>query len=493
MNKKYMLALDQGTTSSRTLLFDSQAQVIEVSQIETTQIYPEAGWVEQDAKEILNSQLKTLKEVIEKKGVAGKDIGVVGITNQRESIVVWDKVTGEPVYNAIIWQCKRTANRCNRLKEDRHFQDVVRQKTGLIIDAYFSASKLEWLLDHIQGLRQRAKQGEVLFGTIDTWLLWNMSKNNIHATDYTNASRTMLFNIHTLDWDAELLEIFNIPKAMLPKAYPSSHNYGEIKEEILEGNVRIGSLVGDQQAALFGHHCFKKGMAKNTYGTGCFVLMNTGKIPVFSKNGLLTTVLAGTNEDIEYGLEGSVFIGGALIQWLRDGLQIIKSAKETEDIALSVESTNGVYLVPAFVGMGAPYWNQDARGIIVGLTQSVTSAHIVRAAVEAMAFQVRDVIKAMEEDSGIDIIKLKVDGGASTNKFLLQFQADILDIKVEKPQMIETTALGALFLAGLSSHIWKDKKAILELTNKVSIITPNMEKNKRKPLLDGWKAAINQL
>ncbi|NLK98660.1 MAG: glycerol kinase GlpK [Epulopiscium sp.] len=488
---KYVIALDQGTTSSKCILFNEKGLIQSVSQKEFTQIYPKAGWVEHDPMEILATQIEVTKEAMEKLNVTAEDIAAIGITNQRETTVVWNKNTGKPVYNAIVWQCRRTSEFCDELKAEG-FDKKIREKTGLIVDAYFSGTKVKWILDNVPGAREEAEKGNLLFGNIDTWLIWNLTKGKVHVTDYSNASRTMLFNIHTLEWDKEILERLNIPASMLPEVKPSSYVYGYTAPEILGGEIPIAGAAGDQQAALFGQACFNPGTAKNTYGTGCFLLMNTGEKAVASKNGLLTTIAWGVDGKVEYALEGSIFIAGAVIQWLRDELRIIDKASDSEPLAESVEDTNGVYVVPAFVGLGAPYWDQYARGTIVGLTRGAKKEHLIRATLESLAYQTSDVLKAMEEDSGITLKALKVDGGACANNFLMQFQADILGVQVDRPEVIETTALGAAYLAGLAVGYWKDKEDISKNWAISRSFTPNMNDNRRKELLNGWKAAVNR-
>ncbi|MBM7686024.1 MAG: glycerol kinase [Epulopiscium sp.] len=488
---KYVIALDQGTTSSRCILFNEKGFIQSLSQKEFTQIYPKAGWVEHDPMEILVTQIEVTKEAMQKLNVTAKDIAAIGITNQRETTVVWNKKTGEPIYNAIVWQCRRTSEFCDELKAEG-FDKIIREKTGLIVDAYFSGTKVKWILDNVPGAREEAEKGNLLFGNIDTWLIWNFTRGKVHVTDYTNASRTMLFNIHTLEWDKEILERLNIPSSMLPEVKPSSCVYGYTDPEILGGEIPIAGAAGDQQAALFGQACFNPGTAKNTYGTGCFLLMNTGEKAVTSKNGLLTTIAWGVDGKVEYALEGSIFIAGAAIQWLRDELGIIEKASDSEALAKSVEDTNGVYVVPAFVGLGAPYWDQYARGTIVGLTRGAKKEHLVRATLESLAYQTNDVLKAMEEDSGITLKALKVDGGACANNFLMQFQADVLGVQVDRPQVIETTALGAAYLAGLAVGYWKDKEDIKKNWTISRSFMPNMDENRRKELLKGWREAVKR-
>ncbi|MFD0696881.1 glycerol kinase GlpK [Paenibacillus sp. GCM10027628] len=489
MNEKYMLSLDQGTTSSRAILFDKSGAIMGVAQKEFTQIYPKPGWVEHNAEEIWETQLEVLKEVLIKNHVQPHQIAAIGITNQRETAVVWDKLTGKPVYNAIVWQSRQTMDICNELKE-RGFDPIVRQKTGLLIDAYFSGTKVKWILDNVQGAREKASQGDLLFGTIDTWLIWKLTDGKVHVTDYSNASRTMMYNIHDLKWDPELLDMLSVPSSMLPDVRPSSEVYGQTSTSLFEVQIPIAGIAGDQQAALFGQACFEEGMAKNTYGTGCFMLMNTGSKAVASQNGLLTTIAWGVDGKVEYALEGSIFVAGATIQWLRDGLKLIEKASDSEKHAASVPSTDGVYLVPAFVGLGAPYWDMEARGAIFGLTRGTTQDHLIRAAVESLAYQTKDVLEAMEADSGIQLQKLAVDGGAVANNFLMQFQADLLGAAVDRPRVLETTALGAAYLAGLAVGYWAGKQDIIH--NKVIERTfeSAMEPAEREGLYGGWQAAV---
>lgn len=488
---KYVIALDQGTTSSRCILFNEKGLIQSVSQKEFTQIYPKAGWVEHDPMEILSTQIEVTKEAMNKLNATAEDIAAIGITNQRETTVVWNKNTGKPVYNAIVWQCRRTSGFCDELKAEG-FDKAIREKTGLIVDAYFSGTKVKWILDNVPGAREEAEKGNLLFGNIDTWLIWNLTKGKVHVTDYSNASRTMLFNINTLQWDKEILERLDIPASMLPEPKPSSCVYGNTDAEILGGEIPIAGAAGDQQAALFGQACFNPGTAKNTYGTGCFLLMNTGEKAVSSKNGLLTTIAWGVDGKVEYALEGSIFIAGAAIQWLRDELRIIDKASDSEPLAEAVNDTNGVYVVPAFVGLGAPYWDQYARGTIVGLTRGAKKEHLIRATLESLAYQTSDVLKAMEEDSGITLKALKVDGGACANNFLMQFQSDVLGVQVDRPEVIETTALGAAYLAGLAVGYWKDKEDISKNWAISRSFTPTMDEDRRKELLGGWKEAVNR-
>lgn len=488
---KYVMALDQGTTSSRSIIFNAEGLIVNVAQKEFTQIYPEAGWVEHDPREIWSTQIGVAVEAMAGFGISSSDIAAIGITNQRETTVVWNKNTGEPVYNAIVWQCRRTSNICDALKK-KGFDKIVKKKTGLIVDAYFSATKIKWILDNVPGAREEAEKGNLLFGTIDTWLIWNLTKGQTFVTDYTNASRTMLFNIHELKWDQEILNELNIPLSMLPEVKSSSTVYGYTANGLLGGKIPIAGAAGDQHAALFGQCCHRPGEAKNTYGTGCFLLMNTGEKAVTSENGLLTTIAWGIDGKVEYALEGSIFVAGAAIQWLRDELRMLKTAADSEGYAEAVEDTNGVYMVPAFVGLGAPYWDQYARGIIVGLTRGTKKEHFVRAALESLAYQTYDVLKAMEEDSGIRLHALKVDGGACANNFLMQFQSDILGVQVDRPEVIETTALGAAYLAGLAVGYWKNKNHISENWAISKSFKPSMESEKREKILREWHEAVKR-
>jgi glycerol kinase len=487
---KYILALDQGTTSSRAILFDQQTNIVAVEQEEFTQIFPQSGWVEHNANEIWVTQLRVAQNVMKKNGVKPEQIESIGITNQRETTVVWDRKTGEPIHNAIVWQDRRTAAICDELKALK-MEKYVRQNTGLVIDAYFSGTKIKWMLDNVAGARERAERGELAFGTIDTWLIFKLTGGKVHATDYSNASRTMIYNIKKLCWDKKMLENLNIPTSMLPEVKPSSGFFGEAMSDFLGGVIPINGVAGDQQAALFGQACLGEGMAKNTYGTGCFMLMNTGERLVYSKNGLLTTIAWGINGKVEYALEGSVFIAGAAVQWLRDGLKMIKNAPESEEFAKKVEDTGGVYVVPAFVGLGAPYWDMYARGAVFGLTRGTTDAHLIRATLESLAYQTKDVLTAMEQDSGISLSALRVDGGACANDFLMQFQSDILGVPVDRPKIIETTALGAAYLAGLSVGFYKmtDMKDNWQIDRKFQ---PEMADNQRVELYDGWKKAVKK-
>ena len=458
---KYIMALDAGTTSNRCILFNQKGEICSVAQKEFTQYFPKPGWVEHDADEIWSCQLGVAVEAMNKIGAGASDIAAIGITNQRETVIVWDKNTGEPIYHAIVWQCRRTAKYCDTLKA-RGLTEFFRQRTGLIIDAYFSGTKIRWILDHVEGARERAEKGELLFGTVETWLIWKLTKGRVHVTDYSNASRTLLFNINTLTWDQEILDLLEIPRAMLPEAKPSSCIYGVTDASYFGGEIPIGGAAGDQQSALFGQTCFQAGEAKNTYGTGCFLLMNTGEKPVFSEHGLVTTIAWGIDDKVYYALEGSIFVAGAAIQWLRDEMHLIDSAADSEYMAKKVPDTNGCYVVPAFTGLGAPYWDQYARGTIVGITRGVNKYHIIRATLESLAYQTNDVLKAMEADSGIKLSALKVDGGASANDFLMQTQADVIGAPVHRPECIETTAMGAAYLAGLAVGYWKNKDAVRE-------------------------------
>ena len=490
--KKYVMALDQGTTSSRCILFDHSGKICSMAQREFPQIFPKPGWVEHDPMQIWSTQISVAAEAMSKLGAAAEQIAAVGITNQRETTIVWDKKTGKPVYNAIVWQCRRTAPIIDELN-NALFGDMIREKTGLIPDAYFSATKLKWILDNVPGAREKAAAGELLFGTVDTWLIWNLTGGRVHVTDMTNASRTMMFDIHRRCWDDEILEILDIPKQMLPEVKPSGCVYGVTGDCPIGNGIPIAGAAGDQQAALFGQCCFESGDAKNTYGTGCFLLMNTGSKAVASQNGLLTTIAAfREGEDCQYALEGSVFVAGAAIQWLRDEMDLFDSASESEALAASVPDTGGVYLVPAFTGLGAPYWDPYARGTIVGLTRGSTRNHLIRAALESLAYQTGDVLRAMEADSGIALKELKVDGGASANNFLMQFQADILDAKVRRPKCIETTALGAAYLAGLSTGYWKSAEEIRNNWELDRSFFPAMEDDVRERLLKGWNKAVTR-
>ena len=486
---KYVMALDAGTTSNRSILFNEKGEICSVAQKEFTQYFPKPGWVEHDANEIWSSQLGVAVEAMNKIGAAAEDIAAIGITNQRETAVVWDKSTGEPVYHAIVWQCRRTAEYCDELKE-KGYTEMFRKKTGLIIDAYFAGTKIKWILDNVEGAREKAENGELLFGTVETWLIWKLTKGAVHVTDYSNASRTLLFNINTLEWDKEILEIMDIPEAMLPKALPSSCVYGHADSSFLGGAIPIAGAAGDQQSALFGQTCFRPGDAKNTYGTGCFLLMNTGEKPVFSENGLVTTIAWGLDGTVYYALEGSIFVAGAAIQWLRDEMRLIDSAMDSEYMARKVSDTNGCYVVPAFTGLGAPHWDQYARGTIVGLTRGVNKYHIIRATLESLAYQVNDVLNAMEADSEIPLSALKVDGGASANDFLMQTQADIINAPVKRPRCIETTAMGAAYLAGLAVGYWKDKEEVVKNWAMDREFTPQIEEEARIKKIKGWEKAV---
>lgn len=492
MDRKYIMALDQGTTSSRAILFDKEGNIVATSQKEFTQFYPKVGWVEHNPMEIWGSQSGVMREVLETNSIRPEEVCAIGITNQRETTIVWEKSTGKPVYNAIVWQCRRTSEICDELKE-KGYEKLIKDKTGLILDAYFSATKIKWILDNVEGAREKAENGELLFGTVDTWLIWNLTRGKVHVTDYTNAARTMLYNIKELKWDDEILEILDIPKSMLPDVKPSSYVYGHTDEGMLSGaQIPIAGCAGDQQAALFGQTCFEEGSAKNTYGTGCFMLMNTGENIVESKHGLLTTIAWGVDGKVEYALEGSIFIGGASIQWLRDELRVLYDAKQSEFYANSVKDTNGVYVVPAFAGLGAPYWDMYARGAIMGLTRGANRAHLVRATLESIAYQVKDVLNAMQEDSGLKLKDLRVDGGASSNNFLMQFQSDILDVNIDRPKVVETTALGAAYLAGLAVELYNNKDEIKKSWIIDREFIPNMSDDKRNLLYKGWKKAVSR-
>ena len=486
---KYVMALDAGTTSNRCILFNEKGQMCSVAQREFKQIFPKPGWVEHDANEIWASQLGVAVEAMNMIDASAADIAAIGITNQRETTILWDKNTGEPVYNAIVWQCRRTSEYCDSLKE-QGLTEKFRRKTGLVIDAYFSATKIKWILDNVPGARERAEKGELLFGTVETWLIWKLTKGKAHVTDYSNAARTMLFNINTLEWDDEILQILDIPKAILPEAMPSSCVYGMADPAFLGGEIPISGAAGDQQAALFGQTCFQAGDAKSTYGTGCFLLMNTGDKLVFSENGLITTIAWGLNGKVTYALEGSVFVAGAAIQWLRDEMRIIDSAEDSEYMAKKVKDTNGCYVVPAFTGLGAPYWDQYARGTIVGITRGVNKCHIIRATLESLAYQVNDVLVAMKADSGIALSSLKVDGGASANNFLMQTQADIINVPVNRPQCVVTTAMGAAYLAGLAVGYWKDLEDIKNNWMVDRTFVPVLEEKTRTERIQGWKKAV---
>ena len=486
---KYVMALDAGTTSNRCIIFNEKGEMCSVAQKEFTQYFPKPGWVEHDANEIWSSQLGVAVEAMAKLGIGADDIAAIGITNQRETTIVWDKNTGEPVYNAIVWQCRRTSEYCDTLK-DKGLTDKFREKTGLIIDAYFSGTKLKWILDNVDGVRERAEKGELLFGTVETWLIWKLTKGKAHVTDYSNASRTLLFNIKDLTWDKEILEELNIPESMLPEPKPSSCVYGYSDASFFGKEIPISGAAGDQQAALFGQTCFNPGEAKNTYGTGCFMLMNTGETPVYSQNGLVTTIAWGLDGKVNYALEGSIFVAGASIQWLRDELRIIESAADSEYMAKKVKDTNGCYVVPAFTGLGAPYWDQYARGTIVGLSRGVNKYHIIRATLESIGYQVNDVLHAMKADSGIDLAALKVDGGASANDFLMQFQSDIINAPVKRPSCVETTAMGAAYLAGLAVGYWNSKEDVIKNWAVNKIFSPIMGEDERERKIKGWNKAV---
>ena len=489
MEKKYVLALDQGTTSSRAIIFDKNQKIVAMAQKEFTQIYPKEGWVEHDAVEIYSSQYGVMIEAIVKSGIDPAEIAGIGITNQRETTVLWDKTTGRPIYNAIVWQCRRTADICDGLVA-RGLDKYIKESTGLVVDAYFSGTKIKWILDNVEGVREKAEKGEILFGTIDSWLVYKLTGGKVHVTDYTNASRTMLFNIHTLEWDKKLLEELDIPASILPQVLPSSHIYGYA--DIQGVSIPISGIAGDQQAALFGQRCFEKGDAKNTYGTGCFLLMNTGTTPYQSNSGLVTTIAVGIDGKVEYALEGSVFVGGAVIQWLRDEMRFLTESRDAEYYAQKVSDTGGVYLIPAFTGLGAPYWDMYARGAIVGITRGTKREHIIRAAQESIAYQSLDLVKAMEKDTGMALNVLNVDGGASRDAFLMQFQADILDKKVQRPIVKETTALGAAYLAGLATGLWNSREELKTGDWCDKIFTPDMTEEKREKLVKGWHKAVGR-
>lgn len=486
---KYVMALDSGTTSNRCILFNEKGEMCSVAQKEFTQHFPKPGWVEHEPGEIWSTQLAVAREAMTKIGASAEDISAIGITNQRETTIVWDKNTGQPVYPAIVWQCRRTSEYCDSLKE-KGLTEKFREKTGLVIDAYFSGTKVKWILDHVEGARERAEKGTLLFGTVETWLIWKLTRGAVHVTDYSNASRTMLFNIHTLEWDDEILEELDIPKSMLPQARASSEIYGETDPSFFGGRIPIAGAAGDQQAALFGQACFEQGDAKNTYGTGCFLLMNTGSQPVLSKNGLVTTIAWGMDGKVTYALEGSIFVAGAALQWLRDELRLIDSAADSEYFAQRVKDTNGCYVVPAFTGLGAPYWDQYARGTIVGLTRGVNKYHIIRATLESLAYQVNDVLEAMKADSGMNLSSLRVDGGASANNFLMQTQADFSNAPVNRPRCVETTAMGAAYLAGLAVGYWKDIEDVKQNWGIDKIFVPAIEPEKREKMLKGWKRVV---
>lgn len=488
-SKKYIMALDAGTTSNRAIIFDEKCNIVSMAQKEFTQYYPRPGWVEHDAMEIWSSMLGMAVEALNKAGLTAENISAIGITNQRETTIVWDKYTGEPVYNAIVWQCRRTADYCDSISDKA---DIIRAKTGLVIDPYFSATKLKWILDNVPDARSRAEAGELIFGTVETWLIWKLTGGEVHVTDYSNASRTMLFNINTLEWDEEILNLLNIPESMLPMVCSNSEVYGETSSACFGAPIKVAGAAGDQQAALFGQGCFEKGSAKNTYGTGCFLLMNIGNEPIYSKNGLVTTIGWCIDGKVSYALEGSVFVGGAAIQWLRDELMLIGNAAESEEMAMKVEDTNGCYVVPAFTGLGAPYWNPHARGCITGLTRGANRYHIIRATLDSIAYQTGDVLLAMQEDMDAKVSALHVDGGASKNNYLMQAQADISDVTVSRPGCVETTAMGAAYLAGLAVGYWKSTDDIINNYKIDKEFMPKITAEKRKDMLDGWKEAVSK-
>ena len=486
---KYVMALDAGTTSNRCILFNEKGEICSVAQKEFTQYFPKPGWVEHDPEEIWSTQYAVALEAMHKLNITADQVAAIGITNQRETTIVWDKTTGEPVYNAIVWQCRRTSEYCDSLKE-KGLSDKFREKTGLLIDAYFSGTKVKWILDNVEGARERAEDGDLLFGTVETWLIWKLTKGRVHVTDYSNASRTMLFNIKDLKWDDEILAELDIPKSMLPEAKPSSCIYGKTEASLFGVEIPIGGAAGDQQSALFGQTCFTPGEAKCTYGTGAFLLMNTGTEPVYSDNGLVTTIAWGLDGEVNYALEGSIFVAGAAIQWLRDEMRLVDSSPDSEYMATKVDDTNGCYVVPAFTGLGAPYWDQYARGTIVGITRGVNKYHVIRATLESLAYQVSDVLTAMEADSGILLATLKVDGGASANNFLMQFQADMLGANVNRPRCVETTAMGAAYLAGLAVGYWADKEDVLANWESDRVFVEKIEAEEREEKLDGWHKAV---
>lgn len=486
---KYVMALDSGTTSNRCILFNEKGEMCSVAQKEFTQYFPRPGWVEHDAGEIWSTQLGVAVEAMSKIGATAEDIAAIGITNQRETAIVWDRKTGEPVCNAIVWQCRRTSEYCDQLKK-KGLTETFRKKTGLVIDAYFSATKLKWILDHVEGARERAERGELLFGTVETWLIWKLTRGKVHVTDYSNASRTMLFNINTLQWDEEILKELDIPACMLPEPRPSSCLYGYSDSKYFGGPIPIAGAAGDQQAALFGQTCFEPGEAKNTYGTGCFLLMNTGEKPVFSQNGLVTTIAWGLDGKVNYALEGSIFVAGAAIQWLRDEMRLIDSASDSEYMARKVEDTNGCYVVPAFTGLGAPHWDQYARGTIVGITRGVNKYHIIRATLDSLCYQTNDVLQAMKADSGIELAALKADGGASANDYLMQTQADIIGAPVNRPKCVETTAMGAAYLAGLAVGYWASREDVVKNWAIDRVFHPDISQEKRNKMVSGWNRAV---
>ena len=489
MGQKYVMALDAGTTSNRAIIFDMDSKIVGVAQKEFTQHFPQPGWVEHDAEEIWSSMHEVMREALEQSGLVASDIAAIGITNQRETAVIWDRTTGRPIYNAIVWQSRQTADICEDLKR-QGLVDEFKEKTGLVIDAYFSGTKVKWILDHVEGARARAEKGELAFGTIDTWLLWKLTGGKEHKTDYSNASRTLMFNIKTLEWDEALLKHLTVPKSLLPEVRPSSEVYGHTVPSVIGASVPVAGMAGDQQSALFGQNCFLPGEAKNTYGTGCFLLMNTGEDLCMSKNGLVTTIAWGLDGKVEYALEGSIFVGGSAIQWLRDGLRLVDSAPDSEWVAKKVKDAGGVYMVPAFVGLGAPYWDMNARGMIIGLTRGTTKAHIVRATLDSLAYQTRDVLGAMEADSGNRLAALKVDGGAVANNLLMQFQADLLGVPVDRPQITETTALGAAYLAGLATGVWASKEELKKSWQLDTRFTPALDKKDADKLYKGWRKAV---
>lgn len=491
MTKKYVMALDAGTTSNRAIIFDSESNIVAVAQKEFTQIFPKAGWVEHDAEEIWSTQITVALEAIQKAGLTANDIAAVGITNQRETTVVWEKATGRPVYNAIVWQSRQTMDICNDLKA-KGLEPEFKQKTGLVVDAYFSGTKAKWILDNVEGARAKAEKGELLFGTIDTWLIWKLSAGKVHVTDYSNASRTLMYNIRDLKWDEKLLEYLTVPATMLPQVRPSSEVYGTTDPAVFGAAVPLSGAAGDQQAALFGQTCFEPGMAKNTYGTGCFMLMNTGDKVYTSNNGLLTTIAWGLDGKVEYALEGSIFVAGSAVQWLRDGIRLIEAAPDSEWVAKKVKDADGVYVVPAFVGLGAPYWDMKARGAILGLTRGTSKSHIVRATLDSMAYQTKDVLSAMEADSNIKLQALKVDGGAVANNILMQFQADILGVPVDRPKVTETTALGAAYLAGLAVGVWTNKTDLTKKWQLDNRFEPKMDAGESAALYKGWQKAVKR-
>ena len=489
MGQKYVMALDAGTTSNRAIIFDVDSKIVGVAQKEFTQHFPQPGWVEHDAEEIWSSMHEVMREALEQSGLVASDIAAIGITNQRETAVIWDRTTGRPIYNAIVWQSRQTADICEDLKRQGLVKEF-QEKTGLVIDAYFSGTKVKWILDHVKGAREKAEKGELAFGTIDTWLLWKLTGGEVHKTDYSNASRTLMFNIKTLEWDEALLKYLTVPKSLLPEVRPSSEVYGHTIPSIIGASVPVAGMAGDQQSALFGQNCFSPGEAKNTYGTGCFLLMNTGTDICMSKNGLVTTIAWGLDGKVEYALEGSIFVGGSAIQWLRDGLRLVDSAPDSEWVAKKVKDAGGVYMVPAFVGLGAPYWDMNARGMIIGLTRGTKKAHLVRATLDSLAYQTRDVLGAMEADSGNRLAALKVDGGAVANNLLMQFQADLLGVPVERPQITETTALGAAYLAGLATGVWASKEELKKSWQLDTRFTPALDKKAADKLYKGWRKAV---